>query len=171
MRFSLKPRQRVLAVLVIAASAVTAIPATATFAAADPSYEIRTFVNKCLDVRGSSTANSAPIIQFHCTGNANQRFRFVPVKLGTSPQYEIRTFANKCLDVRGGSTANSAPIIQFHCTGNANQRFRVHGPQSGYEIRTFANKCLDVRGGSTANSAPIIQFHCTGNADQRSHSQ
>ena len=74
MRFALRPRRRVLAVLAIAASAVTAIPATATSAAADTSYEIRTFVNKCLDVRGGSTANSAPIIQFQCTGRANQRF-------------------------------------------------------------------------------------------------
>ena len=131
----------------------------------DVPVTIRTFADKCLDVRGASTADSTPIIQYRCHGGANQRFT---IRYVGSGRYEIRTFANKCLDVRGASTADSTPIIQYRCHGGANQRFTIRYVGSGrYEIRTFANKCLDVRGASTADSTPIIQYRCHGGANQR----
>jgi hypothetical protein len=124
-----------------------------------------TFVDKCFDVRGGSTGNSANLIQYTCSGAANQKFDIVPTSDG---RVEIRTFAGKCLDVRGASTSNSTEIIQYTCSGAVNQKFWVDSiGNNQVRIRTFADKCLDVQGGSGGNSAKIIQYSCTGDYNQR----
>lgn len=167
MRSMFKKRRHVFLILAIAAMA-TATPAVST--AADNStlspYLLRTFAGKCLDVRDSSYADGAPIIQFHCTGGLNQRFGFTRYPDDT---YSFVTAgAHKCLDVAGSSTADGAPIIQYACTAQPNQRFLLVPPSSGkFEIRTLAGKCLDVRGSSTADRAQIIQFRCTGQPNQQ----
>ncbi|MFE7357064.1 RICIN domain-containing protein [Streptomyces sp. NPDC057543] len=84
-------------------------------------YEIRTFADKCLDVKDRSPADGAPIIQWSCNGGPNQRFRMVQTPDG----YEIRTFADKCLDVKDRSPANGTPIIEYGCDGAPNQRFTI----------------------------------------------
>ncbi|MFI9040419.1 RICIN domain-containing protein, partial [Streptomyces sp. NPDC053726] len=84
--------------------------------------EIRTFADKCLDVKEQSRADDVPIIQYECAGTANQQFRIRQVGDG---EFEIRTFADKCLDVKEQSRADDVPIIQYECAGTDNQRFRI----------------------------------------------
>ena len=129
----------------------------------DRNVTIRTFADKCLDVSGGSTADRTQIIQYRCTGAANQQFRIRDVGGG---RVEIRTFANKCLDVRGASIEDRADIIQFGCGAatSFNQHFTLReipgGARNDFYIGTFADKCLDVRGANPEDRATIIQFGC-----------
>ena len=116
--------------------AALALAAAASLVLTSPTYAIDTSFeynlnpqhssDKCLDVQGGSTANSAHLIQFQCHDGPNQRFRFQRI-FGNI--YEIRPVhsSNKCLDVQGGSTANSAHLIQFQCHDGPNQRFDILG--------------------------------------------
>jgi hypothetical protein len=66
--------------VVAAAAAATALPtpgsATAAAKAATTHHRVHTFADKCLDVRGSSTADDTLIIQYRCTHGPNQTFTF-----------------------------------------------------------------------------------------------
>ena len=49
----------------------------------------------CLDVSGASTANGAPVIQWTCSGNANQQWQ-IGVQVSSSvPEGLIYTFTNE----------------------------------------------------------------------------
>ncbi|MGE7435845.1 RICIN domain-containing protein [Kitasatospora sp. NPDC001175] len=117
---------RALTVLGMAVAALAPFTAAQAAPAVDVrqggEFEIRTFADKCFDVKGRSPADATPIIQYACDGQFNQRFRILPVGGG---EYEIRTFADKCFDVKGRSPADATPIIQYACDGQFNQRFRI----------------------------------------------
>lgn len=137
-------------------------------AAADQIVKIRPLhaIGKCLDIQAGSTANSANLIQYDCTGATNQRFRLVRV---SGDEFEIRPthVGGKCLDIQGGSEAPGARVIQYDCSGAPNQRFELtNGGSSLNNIhpRHVFNMCLDVPSASTANSVNIIQFSCKGGA-------
>jgi len=161
---------RPLVITALAAGALTgaqggAYAAPAAYAHHPGSVRIITFAGKCFDVKGASWADTTPIIQYHCNGGANQRFRILGIGWGQS---QIRTFAGKCLTVTGASWANMTPVIQYHCNGRANQRFRILGIGWGrFQIRTSGGKCLTVRYGSRADRTPIVQYRCTGTYAQR----
>jgi hypothetical protein len=99
-------------VLGLAAAAMVPLTAAQASPAVDRrqggEYEIRTFGNKCLDVKDRSPADRTPIIQYGCDGAFNQRFR---IEQAGDGEYEIRTFAGKCLDVNERSPADGTPII------------------------------------------------------------
>jgi hypothetical protein len=124
---------------------------------------------KCVDVAGSSQNNSAAVIQFSCTSNPNQRFRFSRV---SGNIYTIRAVhSGKCLDVAGSSQSNSAPVIQFSCGNTVNQRFQLLDDknQAGLASRIRAvhsGKCLDIPGSSNADSVRVVQFTCHGGNNQ-----
>ncbi|HEX6357824.1 RICIN domain-containing protein [Actinophytocola sp.] len=138
-------------------------------------YEINPRHNfgKCLDVRGSSTADNAHVIQYDCHGGLNQRFTFVRV-FGSF--YEIRpvhsSFAGKCLDIADAGTANHAILQQFDCNGRGNQLFQLlddPGDFAGGSTRIRAvhsTKCLDIPDASNANSVIVAQFDCHGGSNQ-----
>jgi hypothetical protein len=147
------------AVASVPASAATSAPtAPAIFNA----HQVKSVQSgKCL-TNGGSTANSAPITQFTCNGNANQAWTYNSSTL---------VFANNsgmCL-TDGGSTANSAPITQFACNGSQNQEWLLFiesdGSSEGIE-NAHTGKCM-TNGGSKANSAPITQFTCASNDSDR----
>ncbi|MEW9527515.1 RICIN domain-containing protein [Microbispora sp. NPDC049125] len=161
------------AVLLI--SAVTGFTGAATPASAgataDQIVKIRPLhaTNKCLDIQAGSPANSANLIQYDCTGAANQKFRLVRV---SGNDFEIRPthVTGKCLDIQGGSTSEGARVIQYDCSGSSNQRFELtNGGSSLNNIkpRHVFNMCFDVPSASTANSVNIIQFPCKGGADNQ----
>jgi hypothetical protein len=130
----------------------------------DREVEIVTFAGKCVDVYGAGSHNGAPIIQWDCTGNANQRFHIRQVGRGL---VEIRTLHYKCLDVEGANPGRGTRILQWDCTGNPNQRFYLRQVGNGQvEIRTFSSRCFDVRSGHPDRGTPIIQWDCTTGANQ-----
>lgn len=165
------------AMLALAVGAISVVLAPSAYAT-DTSfqYELNPQHNfgKCLDIAGASTASDAPLQQFDCNNQPNQRFRFNRI---SGNVYEIRPVhsSNKCLDVANASIANGAPVNQFTCNGQANQRFRllddsppdVPGFSGSRIVAVHSNKCLDVAGASNANGAPVIQFTCHGQANQR----
>jgi Ricin-type beta-trefoil lectin domain. len=112
------------------ASAATAAPARSDASVAPLTAPLRApayyevlarHSRKCLDVRGASTANSAPVIQYTCHLGHNQEWRLVHI---SGNYYElIARHSGKCLDVRGASRANSAPVIQYTCHRGANQQW------------------------------------------------
>lgn len=65
---------------------------------------------KCIDVSGGNTAEGAAVIQWPCSGAANQQFKIAPASAG---YYRVTTqHSGKVLRVSGGSTAEGAPIVQ-----------------------------------------------------------
>ncbi|MFD4946435.1 RICIN domain-containing protein [Streptomyces sp. NPDC058409] len=124
MRFATTPGRRVLTTLALAAAAVATASTTSASGAGlqNETFQIQTFVQKCLDVSEQSPADDTPIIQYGCAGTANQQFRIRNVGNG---EFEIRTFADKCLDVSGQSPADDTPVVQYECAGTDNQRFRI----------------------------------------------
>ena len=70
---------------------------------------------KCLTVKGASTKNNAPIIQYDCTLGANEVWSF-------TDDYEVvNKKSKKCLTVKGRGTANGTTLLQYTCNGGDNQ--------------------------------------------------
>ncbi|GAA0607563.1 hypothetical protein GCM10009534_47870 [Kribbella sandramycini] len=132
---------------------------------------------KCLNVKGSSVADKAALIQFRCVGTAlNERFRLMPIA-GTD-QYSIRPVHTavdvgpvKCLDVTGGSSQDEVAVIQSSCGGGLGEPRAwqqvtfdyVDG--SAYETVVqlrFAHsgKCLGVAAASLDDDALTQQVPC-----------
>jgi hypothetical protein len=125
---------------------------------------------KCLDVAGGTHViePGATVIQWECTGAANQIWRLAPV--GDVYQV-IATHSNQCLDVQGGvdATAKGIDVVQWECTGAANQLWRLVPRNGAYQlVAVHSGKCLDVEGGESAieNGTPVIQWDCTGESNQ-----
>jgi hypothetical protein len=78
--------------------------------------------NLCLDVEGSSTANGTRILQYSCTGNANQKFSWKSYKYGM----RVTAIGGKCLDIPGDGTAWGLGVTIWDCvdySGSSYQRF------------------------------------------------
>ena len=70
---------------------------------------------KCLTVKGASTANNAPIIQYDCTLGANEVWSF-------NDDYQIvNKKSKKCLTVKKEGTENGSTLLQYTCNGGRNQ--------------------------------------------------
>jgi ribosomal protein S6E (S10) len=152
-------------VVVLASMGIAASSMAATYGP----YNIRpAHSDKCMDVRGGSDGNGAPVQQWEClgAGQTNQQWYFRDTGDGLT-YYVTARHSNKCLDVTGGSTANGAPLQQWQCLGYAqsNQRwYLTRAPIGGtFNLRAaHSNNCADVTGGSTANGAPLQQWQCLG---------
>jgi hypothetical protein len=100
---------------------------------ASPYYELRTAAGKCVEVRGWSLLDAAPVDQGACAAGGpaqpNQHFRLAYVSgSGRDIIVALRdVHSDKCLSVSGTSTANGAAILQATCaaTAPANQQFFV----------------------------------------------
>ncbi|MFC4910112.1 RICIN domain-containing protein [Actinomadura gamaensis] len=144
-----------------AAAVLAVAPVALGSPAADAAQtvSIRTFAGKCLDVKGASRHNDAPIVQYRCNGQNNQRFHLRRLAHG---RVQIRTFAGKCLDVRQRSNADNATIVQYHCNGRWNQHFRLGPLHVIGPITTFAHKCLTMKGNIPIDDIPLVQLRCSG---------
>ncbi len=115
---------------------------------------------KCLDINGSSLDDGAYLLQWDCTGVANQIFTMVPV---SGEWYKIVVaHSNKCLDVdtSEGNDHNGAHVRQMTCNGEANQQFKLEDAGDGYvKIKAkHSELVLDVSGKSTDNGASVVQW-------------
>jgi hypothetical protein len=113
----------------------------------------------CLDVYGASTANEAPLIQWPCTGTANQRFVERPlIEEHESPSgvtfLEV-SYDGQCLHVAGGGK-----LIQWPCDFSFYQKFKLESTRGGYmKIKTlYTNQCLTTNGSTMG--AQVTQTTC-----------
>ncbi|MDH4413122.1 MAG: RICIN domain-containing protein, partial [Rhizobium sp.] len=74
----------------------------------------------CLDVRGAQRGNGIDIIQWNCTGQANQLWYVTP---GPTGLFFRNVNSNRCLDVQASSTRAGERLIQWDCNGGQNQSF------------------------------------------------
>jgi len=146
--------------------AAALVPAASAQAAVTPAAGIQIKIahsNKCLNVSGASTANSAKIVQYGCSSTAtNDKFKLVPKGNGN---YWIQGVGSgKCLNVAGNSTANGAAIIQYNCTTSLNTLWQVDEVLDKPTIRfvsASSGRCLNIPNGSTADNVGLIQYVCT----------
>ena len=69
----------------------------------------------CVDVDAASADDGAKVIQWSCTGGANQQFRLQDVAGLTGAVQVVAAHSGKCLDVQNASTAQGTLIQQWTC--------------------------------------------------------
>lgn len=124
-----------------------------------PYHYIKMISGLCLDVPGSSTG-LVQIIQYQCTGNPNQKFRFVPTGNTTpSPEYYIQNQnSGQCLDVEASGTAPGTRILQFPCTNGANQRFMMKPFKYGIRFINTNGMCFQTSSYAGSGAALSINY-------------
>ena len=122
--------------------------------------------NKCADVNGGSTANLANIIQWSCSGSANQRWTITPTSDGAYTLQAVHS--GKCMEVANSSTANGANVQQNSCTGAANQKWNIQyvGGDAYKLIAVHSGQTLKVWSGDATDGANIVQWPYYGTAYQ-----
>lgn len=93
----------------------------------DDTYMIRNAnTGLCLDVSHADPTDHAPLVQYWCLNNANQRFELR--RIDNLGHYEIRPrhAVNKCLDVTSALTRDDVHIQQHSCVGATNEHFSLH---------------------------------------------
>ena len=157
--------------------AVSAIPGPGT---SPPFLSLRAgHSSKCADVEGSNLNSGARVLQWPCTGNANQRFQFNPTDDGIfeiKPQHSIAVNSGeRCITRISNGTL---PLLwQYVCYSTSLQRYRLEVIKGGltswtigswryYRIKDSQDRCWDVPYSYTANSVQISTYSCTSNPNQ-----
>jgi hypothetical protein len=119
-------------------------------------------------VAGWSTANGGAVIQWPCTGGANQQWRVIDMGGG---QFRFQSvFSGKCLDVTGVSTADGAAMQQWDCYDVGNQKFRLvsaPGPDGTTGGTTGGASCAyaDWQAGKAYATGDIVRYPADGGFD------
>jgi uncharacterized membrane protein YgcG len=121
----------------------------------------------CLDVSGASKLDGAPVIQWTCSGRANQQWTLKSA--GTGIYNLVSVNSGKCMDVYTGSTLRGAAVDQWTCNGHTSQQWQAVSKGSGqYELHAVVSGlCLDVTGASTLTGTKLEQWTCNGGSNQR----
>jgi subtilisin family serine protease len=116
---------------------------------------------KCLDARGSGTANGTAVQQYTCNGSNAQSWQLLATDSGYY-RVNTRNATAQGLDVNGVSTADGALIHLWAYGGGANQQWSPQSLGGGYYrvVARHSGKCLDVPGASTADSVQLQQWTC-----------
>jgi hypothetical protein len=123
---------------------------------------------KCVDARGSGTANGTIVQQYTCNTSYAQQFQ---LRLATGGYYRVanRNNAAQVLHVTNGSTADGARIVlRTYASLPQHEWQAVPEPATGSWrlVARHSGKCLVVPGAQTANSVQLQQATCTGGAAQ-----
>jgi rhamnogalacturonan endolyase len=164
-------RGRLAAVALIAVPAaiigISMIPASAAVApVANGVYTLAAGASgKCIDVTGSSTENSALLVQVACGTAANQQWKAVPQANG---QFNLANGnSGRCIDVPSASTVSGTQLQQYGCGDGlkVNQlwTFSASSAATGkYLIKSVATGlCVSDKDGSTAGNNPIVEETCS----------
>ncbi|RYZ96637.1 MAG: carbohydrate-binding protein [Moraxellaceae bacterium] len=111
-----------------------------------------------MDVKDFSTANGAPILQWHFHGGTNQQFDFVDKGNGA---YALRSVVSgKTIDIDAISNNNGAKAIQWDFAGGGNQIFVARKAEGNYYqlVATHSGKVLEIINGSLDPSAQVQQY-------------
>jgi hypothetical protein len=121
---------------------------------------------KCIAVPGGNPAKGVKLIQYGCTGGA-QEWQVPTV----NPGKQINGTTGKCMAVPGGTGTEGVQIIQWDCGDGHEQLWDTSGvTTSSYDtiVNNETGQCLAVAGGSHADGAAIVQFRCEpGHPEQR----
>ena len=121
-----------------------------------PTGPITGIASKCVDVRGSNSADGTPVQLYTCNGTAAQVWT-------VAADQTLRAFG-KCLDVKGAGTANGTPVQLYTCNGTGAQTWV---PQAnGSLLNPHSSKCLDDPGFNTADSTVLTIYTCNGGTNQ-----
>ncbi|MEK9520483.1 RICIN domain-containing protein [Streptomyces venezuelae] len=122
---------------------------------------------KCLDIRNSSPADGAVLVQNRCDGRPSQRFT-LSTRTVAPDQAFLQTFAGKCL-TRSGNYNSTVPVTQQPCVNNPVQwlRIRVGHPWPGESILTVdksgeSSFSFHVDQAGTADGAAVITHPANG---------
>jgi Putative amidase domain/Ricin-type beta-trefoil lectin domain len=127
-----------------------------------PYHYIKMYSGLCMDVPGSSTG-VVQLIQYQCTNNPNQKFRFVPTgNVNPGPEYYIQNqYSGHCLDIEASGSAPGTRIMQYPCTYGANQRFRMKPWRNGVRIMpSQTNMCIDTPSSFSGSGAGFTTGYC-----------
>jgi hypothetical protein len=126
-----------------------------------------------VDVQGASPSEHAPLIQWGCTGNENQKFVFHHVVSPTSvfPEYLLEAgHSGMYIHVTGGDL--TAPLDQWFCTGADNQLFTMTPTDTGFwQIQVKGTnqgkkQCMSTNGSTNSGSSIVIEECVKGNKSQ-----
>ncbi|WP_406401960.1 RICIN domain-containing protein [Streptomyces uncialis] len=151
----------------LSALAALTVPLSATPAQAAPSPGEYTLTaahsGKCLDIRNSSTANGAVLVQNTCDGRASQRF-YLGQYRDRPDLYFIKTFAGKCV-ARYAASNHERVVTQENCVYDYSRSFRFHAyhPWPGEVISSVDwygrdSHCFHIEGASSADGAAVITY-------------
>lgn len=169
-------RRKVAAVLVAAATAVSAgvlalvVAPAATAATVDTNASyvlLNRGSGKALDVYNLATNDGAKIVQWSRNNGAQQQWQFVDSGNG---YYRLKSrLSGKVLDVYNWSTSDGGAIVQYTDYNQNNQQFRLQDTSNGYVtlISRHSGKAVEVQGASTADGANVVQYSSWGGNNQQ----
>ncbi|WP_443060014.1 RICIN domain-containing protein [Streptomyces sp. NBC_00485] len=122
---------------------------------------------KCVDARGTGTADGTAVQQYACNAGQAQQWRFQDASDGRV-QIGNRAGPAKVWDVTDVSTADSAPVQLWTYGGGANQQWQAVPEEDGayHFVNRNSGKCLDVPSASTADSVQLQQYACNASTAQ-----
>ncbi|MFJ3931364.1 MULTISPECIES: RICIN domain-containing protein [unclassified Streptomyces] len=106
---------------------------------------------KCVEVRGGSTKDGAPIQLNACSGAANQSWKLYPDKT-------LRVLG-RCMDVQYAKTENGSLVGLNSCHQGLNQKWELL--PGGLLRSVHSGRCLDALGWATKNGARLGIWDCT----------
>ncbi len=169
-------RRKVAAVLVAAATAVSAgvlalvVAPAATAATVDTNASyvlLNRGSGKALDVYNLATNDGAKIVQWSRNNGSQQQWQFVDSGNG---YYRLKSrLSGKVLDVYNWSTSDGGAIVQYTDYNQNNQQFRLQDTSNGYVtlISRHSGKAVEVQGASTADGANVVQYSSWGGNNQQ----
>ncbi len=118
-----------------------------------PTGQITGIGDKCADDSGSGTAAGNPVILFHCTAGANQRW--------TLPSDGTIRALGRCLDAvhRSDSAYTGYRAVLNPCDGSSTQKWSYE--RNGFLKNTgLPGRCLDAYASVTTDGNPLVVDTC-----------
>jgi polyhydroxybutyrate depolymerase len=123
--------------------------------------------NKCVEIRGGSTASSAAAQIATCNGATRQQFRAESMGSGYFRLKNVNS--GLCLGTNGGSAADGATIVQSACGTAGSQQFQFVDVATNVQrinVRS-SGKALDVMGHATADGTSLLQWPWWNGGNQK----
>lgn len=140
-------------------------PAAAEAAASGTVTVVNQKTGRCLAVAEGTRAKGAHVIQWRCTGGAEQRWRISKRPGGI----RLRNVASgQCLAIAYGTTKQGVKAIQWPCyRGKAPEQVWVRNAKG--QLRNFdSRRCLAIANGTRKQGVKPIQWSCyQGNAPEQ----
>ncbi|QWI77923.1 RICIN domain-containing protein (plasmid) [Bacillus mycoides] len=128
-------------------------------------YKIRTFCGKYVDIRGGSTDDDIPAVQY--TGRNVDNQKFLIFTLDNNYSVIAAKHSGKVLDIISLPFPFPEPIalIQYYFKNGDNQKFFI--ANDGTIAVKSDGKVLDIPNGSTKDNVIIIPYQYHGSSNQK----
>jgi galactose oxidase len=114
----------------------------------------------CMQISGASQSSGAAVIQFPCSGAADQLWSLVPYQ---NYYHLVVQHSGQCLNVTGDSKLVGAALIQWPCqtNGQTNDQWSVVSVGTNYHlVNVNSGQCAIVAGNSQTPGTGLIQSPC-----------